>query len=85
MSYTWKRAVRAMAVTSSTTAVAFLANYFSPLMPFKSLGIYAAIIILANYLLVSMLFPSAIVFYEMHFDKYSFCCCFCGKLKDKSK
>lgn len=33
MSYTFKRAVRAISVTSSTTAVAFLANAFSPLMP----------------------------------------------------
>ena len=30
MSYAWRRAVRAIAVTSGTTAVAFLANVFSP-------------------------------------------------------
>lgn len=85
MSYAWKRAVRAIAVTSSTTAVAFLANAFSPLMPIKSFGIYAAIIIPSNYLLVIMLFPSAIIFYDKHFDKYVFCCCFCGKLKEAKK
>ena len=33
MSYAWKRAVRAIAVTSSTTSVAFLANTLSPIMP----------------------------------------------------
>lgn len=33
MSYTCKRASRAMFMTSSTTCVAFLANYFSPIMP----------------------------------------------------
>jgi len=33
MSYAWKRALRAIAVTSSTTAVAFLANTLSPMMP----------------------------------------------------
>lgn len=81
MSYAWKRAVRAIAVTSSTTAVAFLANAFSPLMPIKSFGIYAAIIIPSNYLLVIMIFPSAVIFYETYFDKYVFCCCFCGKIK----
>lgn len=77
MSYAWKRSVRAITVTSSTTAVAFLANAFSSLMPVKSFGIYAAIIIPSNYLLVIMIFPSAIVFYDRYFDKYVFCCCFC--------
>jgi len=33
MSYAWKRALRAIAVTSSTTAVAFLSNTLSPMMP----------------------------------------------------
>ena len=32
MAYAFRRGVRAMAVTSSTTSVAFLANVFSPLM-----------------------------------------------------
>lgn len=45
MSYAWRRAVRAIAITSGTTAVAFLANVLSPQMPIKSFGIYAAIII----------------------------------------
>lgn len=64
MSYAWKRAVRAMAVTSSTTSVAFLANSFSPIMPIKAFGIYAAIIIPANYLLVVFIFPPAVIWYE---------------------
>ena len=64
MSYSWKRAVRAMAVTSSTTSVAFLANGFSPIMPIKAFGIYAAIIIPANYLLVVFIFPPAVIWYE---------------------
>ena len=33
MSYAWRRAVRAIAITSGTTAVAFLANVMSPMMP----------------------------------------------------
>ena len=33
MAYTFRRAFRTMAFTSSTTAVAFFASYFSPLMP----------------------------------------------------
>lgn len=80
MSYSWKRAVRAIAVTSSTTSVAFLANAFSPLMPIRSFGIYAAIIIPVNYALMVFLFPSAIIYYEQKFAHYNVgICCWCAK------
>lgn len=75
ISYAWRRAVRAIAVTSSTTAVAFLANVLSPMMPIQSFGIYAAIIIPGNYLLIVLLFPPAVIIYENHFAKYKCCCC----------
>lgn len=75
MSYAWKRAVRAIAVTSGTTAVAFLANVLSPMMPIISFGIYAAIIIPANYVLVIFIYPSAVIIYENKFAKYKCCCC----------
>jgi len=68
MSYAWKRAVRAIAVTSSTTAVAFMSNTLSPMMPIQSFGIYAAIIIPANYLIIVMIFPAAVIIYEDKFE-----------------
>jgi len=64
LSYTWRRAARAMAVTSSTTAVAFLANAFSELMPISSFGIYAALIIPMNYFLVIFFFPAVLMWWE---------------------
>ena len=64
MAYAWRRAVRAIAVTSSTTSVAFLANIFSPLMPIKAFGIFAGMIIPMNYILMIFIFPSAVIFYE---------------------
>ena len=78
MSYAWRRAVRAIAVTSGTTAVAFLANVLSTQMPIISFGIYAAVIIPANFLLIVMLFPPAVIVYERYLAKYK-CCCFCKK------
>ena len=83
MSYAWRRAVRAIAVTSGTTAVAFLANVMSPMMPIKSFGIYAATIIPANYFLIVLLFPPAVIIYENNFAKYK-CCCFCPRNSKKS-
>jgi len=64
LSYTWRRAARAMAVTSSTTAVAFLANAFSELMPISSFGIYAAAIVPINYFLVIFFFPAVLMWWE---------------------
>jgi predicted RND superfamily exporter protein len=60
MSYSFKRSAVAIAVTSSTTCVAFLANSFSKIMPIQAFGIYAGIIIPINYFLTSLLMPPMI-------------------------
>jgi len=64
MAYTFRRASRAMAVTSSTTAVAFLANAMSDLMPIASFGIWVAILIPVNYFLVILFFPAVLMYWE---------------------
>ena len=64
LAYSFRRAARATATTSSTTSVAFLANAFSPIMPIASFGIYAAVIISVNYALIIMVFPPLIIWYE---------------------
>ena len=61
MNYTWRRAAKAMLVTSSTTAFAFLASAFSKLMPIRSFGIFAAIVIPMNFILVITLFPALVI------------------------
>ena len=66
LGYTWRRAGRAMAVTSSTTAVAFLANAFSEIMPIKAVSIYAAVIICVNYFLIVLIMPSTLMFYKAY-------------------
>ena len=79
MAYAFRRAVRAMAVTSSTTSVAFFANFFSPLMPIKAFGVFAGTIIPVNYFLVVLIFQPATIFYERWFLNSGFCfwknCC----------
>jgi len=82
MAYAWRRAFRAMAVTSVTTSVAFFANALSSLMPIRVFGIFSGIIIPLNYLLVVMMMPPAAIILE----KYNFhrcCCCPCGLRKPK--
>lgn len=79
MSYTFKRASKAMFVTSSTTCVAFLANYFSPIMPIKAFGIFAAIIIPVNFIMVCWIFPALVIFDEYYLkvrccERLDVCC-----------
>jgi len=57
-----------MFVTSITTCVAFLANVFSPLMPVKAFGIFAAIIIPVNFVLVCWVFPALIMWKEWYIE-----------------
>jgi protein dispatched 1 len=64
LAYSFRRAARATATTSSTTSVAFLANAFSPIMPIASFGIYAAVIILVNYGIIIMFFPPLMIWYD---------------------
>ena len=80
LAYSFRRAARATAVTSSTTSVAFLANAFSPIMPISSFGIYAAIIISANYLLVILVFPPLIIWYD---NRLAGKWCVCSKDPEK--
>ena len=75
MAYAWRRAVRAMAVTSSTTAVAFFANAFSPLLNIAAFGLFAGIIIPINYFLVVIIFPPAVIWYQEKILKPKKCMC----------
>ena len=84
LAYSFRRAVRAMAITSSTTAVAFFANAFSPLLSISAFGIFAGVIVPVNYLLVIMIFPPAVIWYEdfiLNNESCSSCLCWakCSK------
>jgi protein dispatched 1 len=76
MAYTWRRAVRAITVTASTTAVAFAANIFSPLMPIAAFGIFAGAIIPMNFILIILIFPAAIIFFDENIKNRKCCGCF---------
>ena len=84
MAYAFKRAFRAIAVTSSTTAVAFLANATSDIRPIRAFGIYAAIIIPVNFFIVILTMPSIQILHDRYFKERcsskKICCC-----KNKTK
>lgn len=61
MGWTYRRSVRAMTVTSLTTAAAFFVTASSPIMPISTLGVWAGTLILIQYLLVISVYPCAII------------------------
>ena len=75
MNYSWRRASKAMLMTSSTTAFAFLASAFSRIMPIQTFGIFASMIIVVNFILVVTLYPALIIVEEKIIKKYLYCCC----------
>lgn len=83
MAYAWKRSAKALCVTTGTTFVAFAANAFSPIMPIKAFGIYAAIVIFSSFLTMCIMIPPILVLHEKYIAK-RFACLFpcCSKKKD---
>ena len=85
LAYAFRRGVRAMAITSSTTAVAFFANAFSPLINISAFGIFAGVIVPINYFLVIMIFPPAVVWYERTILTNPSCICWGRCIKSKKE
>ena len=81
MSYTFRRATTAMAITSATTFIAFLATYFSPIMPVSSFGVWAGTAVMVNYLLVITYFPAMVAFHYQYVRKYELRFAFCAEGK----
>ena len=55
-----------MAVTSATTCSAFLCTVASPIASTKSFGIFAALVIFFDYVLVMTLFCTSVVIYHTY-------------------
>ena len=80
MAYSFRRGVRAMTVTSATTAGAFYANLLSPVMPIRAFGVFAGTLIPINFFLVVIMMPSAVIYYETKLRHKVCCCCFDKRL-----
>lgn len=76
MSWTYRRSVRAMSVTSFTTAAAFFVTAISPIMPISTLGIWAGTLIILQFVLVITIYPSAVIIWHRFWRVRSFLNCF---------
>ena len=79
MSWVYRRSGNAMLVTSATTCFAFLCTVISPIASTQSFGIFAALVILFDYILVMTLFCTSVVIYHDRLEmEHGWCCnCFC--------
>jgi len=90
VAYAFKRAFRAILVTSSTTAVAFLANGLSEIRPIRAFGFFAAILIPVNFVIIILVIPSVQLVHDRYFkERCAYqkmcCCCRSGKKQISSK
>jgi hypothetical protein len=69
--YALSRTAKAVFNTSFTTTVAFLSQIGSELMPIRSLGIYASIVIILNYIFAITFTPVVVLIAEDYFHS---CC-----------
>jgi predicted RND superfamily exporter protein len=74
MSWVFRRSGSAMFVTSLTTCSAFLATLSTPLASVKSFGVFAALVILFDFVLVMTLYCTAVVIYHDRFENKPSCC-----------
>lgn len=87
IAYAFRKSAKAMFVTSLTTMVSFMSTSITSIVPVKTFGVFAAIAIPVNYLLIILAFPSCFIFYEKYLSNKCFwtrCQC-CRKSKKKSK
>ena len=82
MSWVFRRSGKAMLLTSATTCSAFLCTIISPISGTRSFGIFAALVIMFDYVLVMTLFCTAVVIYHNKFEIQG--CCSCDKNGDDS-
>ena len=91
MAYAFKRAFKAILVTSSTTSVAFLANGLSEIVPIRAFGIFAAIIIPVNFVLIILIMPAIQMVHDRYLAKcftyrkcFAICCKCCISKKTEN-
>jgi hypothetical protein len=75
MTWVYKRAGLAMLITSATTCAAFLCTCLSPLASQISFGIFAALVIFCDYILVMSFFCTTVIIYHNAVEYRSTCGC----------
>jgi len=73
MSWVYRKAGLAMLITSATTCAAFLCCLATPIPGTQAFGIFAALVILFDYVFVMSMYCTAVMVYHNRFDKGARC------------
>merc|ERR1712226_320232 len=73
LSWVYRRTGTAMLITSATTCTAFLCTLITPLVQIQSFGIFAALTIFIDYVLVMTLFCTSVVIYHNKYETRGCC------------
>lgn len=88
MAFAFRRAFKAISVTASTTAIAFLSNALSDIRPIRAFGIFAAIIIPCNFAILITTIPAIQIIHDKYLKNQcnygSICSCVINE-KEKPK
>jgi len=77
MRHTYARTSFTVLNTSLTTAIAFFSTAAAPIMPIASFGVFAAVMIILNWVLVCTWWPTVVLIWEVYFCKsHGVGCCF---------
>lgn len=68
MAWVWRRAAKAMLITSATTFGAFTATALSKLNDVSTFGLFTACLVAANYFFVITYFPCVVLIYHRYFE-----------------
>ncbi|CAJ1410020.1 unnamed protein product [Effrenium voratum] len=77
-SWAYRRSTLAMLITTLTTCGSFAIGATSPLPLVQSFCIFAAVVVMVDYLFCISFFASAVVVYEQFMRGYGCCCSCCG-------
>jgi protein dispatched 1 len=74
-SWVYRKSGLAMLITSATTCAAFLCCFGTPLPDTQAFGIFAALVIAADYILVVTMYCTAVMVYHNRLEKNGLCTC----------
>jgi len=77
--WVFRRSFQTMLVTTLTTAAAFLANTISPITAIKTFGLFAAVVVIVDYILMMIILPAIVVIVDCKALKNLCVCCDCNR------
>ena len=74
LSFAYRRSITAILITSATTAFSFISASATPLLAMHTFGLYSALLVVFNFIIVCTLLPAAVLVWENYYRYIPVCC-----------